>query len=205
VSAGLADWASHYHSFAAAAKGGLGAFVQGAATFVAALGIQPDFAQVLIAVMVISFAATSLDTGVRIQRYILGELGELYGIRFLQQRYVAGLLAVVPPLVLYLSGKEQALWPLFGATNQLLAGLSLIVVTVWLYKSKRPWLYTGIPMAFVVIVAGASMTGNLMVYWANQNYLLFLVGTFVLALEAWVVLEGIVAVRAMRNPAPTSR
>src|SRR5690606_14672481 len=71
VSAGLADFAAHYHSFAAAAKGSIAAFVAGAATFVSAVGIPSGAAQVLVAVMVISFAATSLDTGVRIQRYIL--------------------------------------------------------------------------------------------------------------------------------------
>jgi len=195
VSAGLADWAAHYHSFAAAAKGGIGAFVQGASTFVSALGIPGGAAQVLVAVMVISFAATSLDTGVRIQRYILSELGELYGIRFIQQRYVAGFFAVAPPLVLYMTGTERALWPLFGATNQLLAGLSLIVVTVWLKKAGRPWLFTGIPMVFVVLVAAASMAGNIMAYWRDGNVLLMGVGAFVLALEIWVVLEGIRAIR----------
>lgn len=200
VSAGLADWASHYHSFAAAAQGGVGAFVQGASTFVSALGVPGDSAQVLVAVMVISFAATSLDTGVRIQRYILGELGEIYGIGFLRQRYVAGVLAVVPPLLLYVAGKERALWPLFGATNQLLAGLSLVVVTVWLKKSQRPWLYTGVPMVAVVLVAATSMTGNLLSYLASGNYLLFTVGAFVLGLQAWVVFEGYRAVRAPTLP-----
>src|SRR5690606_34761448 len=138
VSAGLADFAAHYHSFEAATAGGISSFVAGASTFVSALGIPSGPSQVLVAVMVISFAATSLDTGVRIQRYILTELGEIYGIKVLQHRYVSGLIAVAMPLALYLSGKEKALWPLFGATNQLLAGLSLVVVTVWLRKSGRP-------------------------------------------------------------------
>lgn len=197
VSAGLADFAEHYHSFAAASKGGIAAFVAGASTFVSALGIPAGPSQVLVAVMVISFAATSLDTGVRIQRYILSELGEIYGIRFLTQRYVAGFLAVAPPLALYLSGKDKALWPLFGATNQLLAGLSLVVVTVWLKKTGRPWLYTGLPMMFVVVAAGLSMAGNIMNYWAAGNIVLMAVGSFVLALEIWVVLEGAFAMRRL--------
>jgi carbon starvation protein len=201
VSAGLADWASHYHSFAAAAKGGISSFVEGAATFVSALGIPAGPSQVLVAVMVISFAATSLDTGVRIQRYILAELGELYGIQFLQQRFIGGFLAVAPPLALYVSGKEKTLWPLFGATNQLLAGLSLVVVTVWLKKSGRPWLYTGIPMIFVVIVAGLSMGGNIMNYYRGGSWLLMAVGSLVLALQVWVVLEGIRSIRKVETPA----
>ncbi len=196
VSAGLADWAAHYHRpFAEVAQGGLGAFVEGASTFVSAIGIPNDAAQVLVAVMVISFAATSLDTGVRIQRYILSELGEIYGIKFIQGRYVAGFFAVAPPLALYLTGTDQTLWPLFGATNQLLAGLSLVVVTVWLRQTGRPWLFTGIPMIFVVIVAAASMAGNIIGYYHEEKILLMAVGAFVLALELWVVLEGIQAIR----------
>ena len=127
----------------------------------------------------------------------IGELGEIYGIRFLTQRYVAGFLAVAPPLALYVSGKEKALWPLFGATNQLLAGLSLVVVTVWLKKTGRPWLYTGLPMMFVVVAAGLSMAGNIMSYWAAGNIVLMAVGSFVLALEIWVVLEGAFAMRRL--------
>jgi carbon starvation protein len=207
VSAGLADWASHYHSFAAAASGGIAAFVEGAGTFLSALGIPVGPARVVVAVMVIAFAATSLDTGVRIQRYILAELAELYGIRPLGNRFVAGAVAVVLPFLLYVTGKDGALWPLFGASNQLLAGLSLIVVTVWLFKSEgRGWLYTGTPMIFVLFTAGLSMVVNLSRYLADGNYLLLVVGSLILALEIWVAMEGVLAVRRGRadvsRPAP---
>jgi carbon starvation protein len=202
VSAGLADWASHYHSYAAAAAGGVSAFVEGAATFLAALGLGSGTAQVLVAVMVISFAATSLDTGVRIQRYILSELGELYGLTPLTNRYVASGVAVVIPFLLYLTGTEGTLWPLFGATNQILAGLSLVVVTVWLKQSGRAWIYTGAPMLFVLVAAGVSLFGNLAVYLARGQYLLLGVGTLILALEAWIVLEG---ARAVFAPKPATR
>ncbi len=201
VSAGLADWAAHYHSFAAAAKGGIAAFVEGASTFLTALGLPRGPSQILVAVMVISFAATSLDTGVRIQRYILHELGELYGIRALSNRFVAGGLAVVPALLLYLTGQEGNLWPLFGASNQLLAGLSLVVVTVWMVRARRPWVYTGIPMLLVLGIAGTSMALNLAKYLHTQNYLLLVVGAVISALLVWVVLEGITAVlRHLRAP-----
>lgn len=196
VSAGLADWASHYHSFAAAAKGGIAAFVEGAGNFLAALGIPVGPARVVVAVMVIAFAATSLDTGVRIQRYILAELGELYGVRLLENRYVSGSVAVILPFLLYATGKDGALWPLFGASNQLLAGLSLVVVTVWLFRGEgRGWIYTGVPMVFVLFTAGLSMAINLSTYLKDGNYLLLVVGSIILALEIWVALEGVLAMR----------
>ena len=201
VSAGIADWASHYHSFAAAAKGGITAFVTGAATFLTSLGIPRDPAEVVVAVLVISFAATSLDTGVRIQRYILQELGQIYRIRVFDNRWVASAIAVGLPMLLVLGGQERALWPLFGASNQLLAGLSLVVVTVWLYRNGKAWRYAGVPMVIVLLVACAAMTINLMHYLAQGNYLLLVIGALMLALEVWVVIEGIAAMRRHREQA----
>ncbi len=202
VSAGLADWAGHYHSFASAAKGGVAAFVEGAGSFLVALGLPRGPAEVVVAVLVISFAATSLDTGVRIQRFIIQELAAIYDIRALGNRFVAGLVAVVPPLVLVLAQQEGALWPLFGANNQLLAGLSLVVVTVWLYRTGRPWHYVGIPMLLVLGVSIVATALNLATYFEKQNYLLLGVGGFVFALEVWVVLEGLAAFRKGRDPRP---
>lgn len=201
VSAGIADWAGHYHSFAAAAKGGVAAFVQGASTFLEALGIPPGASAVVVGVLVISFAATSLDTGVRIQRYILHELGEVYGVGWLGDKYVASGIAVAMPLVLVLAGQEQYLWPLFGASNQLLAGLSLVVVTVYLYKTSRPWLVMGIPMLLVLAISGGAMGFNLLEYFARGKYVLMVFGGILLALEVWVVAEGVMAVLGSRRSA----
>ncbi len=201
VSAGLADFAAHYHSFAAAAQGGVGAFVEGAASFLGALGIPADPARVFVGVMVISFAATSLDTGVRIQRYILEELGELYSLGWLRNRYVSGSVAVVLPLGLVLAGKEGALWPLFGSSNQLLAGLSLVVVTVWLYREGKAWVFTGVPMLLVLGVSTLAMGSNLAAYLRSANYSLLVVGGVILALQVWVCLEGLAAVRRSRSGA----
>lgn len=199
VSAGLADWASHYHSFEAAAAGGIAAFVQGASSFLLPLGIPASAGQVLIGVMVISFAATSLDTGVRIQRYILHELGEAYGIGVLKNRYVAGGVAVLLPFFLYLAGTDAKLWPLFGATNQLLAGLSLVIVTLWMYSSGRRWAFVGVPMVLVLIFSAVSMSLSLAEYLSKGDYLLLVAGGVVLALEVWIVLEATAALRRLRR------
>jgi carbon starvation protein len=199
VSAGLADWAGHYHSFGAAAKNGVINFVEGAGSFLVALGLPQGPAEIVVAVLVISFAATTLDTGVRIQRYILHEIGEAYRIPPLKNRFVAAGVAVIIPTVVVLAGKAAALWPLFGSSNQLLAGLSLTVVTIWLYRSGRAWLHVGIPMLLVLGVSAMAMLGNLMSYWRADNYLLLVLGTMVLALQAWVVGEGVVAVRSARR------
>jgi carbon starvation protein len=205
VSAGLANWSEHYHSWAAASAGGLNNFVEGAGGFLTALGLGAAPARVVVAVLVISFAATSLDTGVRIQRYILHELGALYRITPLANRYVASLIAVILPLLLLLEGQAGQLWHLFGSSNQLLAGLSLTLVTVWLYRSGRPWVVTGVPMVIVLIVAGLAMAGKLSEFVDQGDYVLAVIGAIILALEVWVVLEGVAAIRKSRAGVPRAR
>ncbi|RMH40559.1 MAG: carbon starvation protein A [Deltaproteobacteria bacterium] len=199
VSAGLGQWAAHYDSFAHAATGGVGNFVEGASTFLGAVGIPAGAASVVVGVLVISFAATTLDTGVRIQRYICHELGDIYGVRALRSRWIAAGVAVALPFALIYAGQAGKLWVLFGASNQLLAGLSLTVVAVWLYRTGRPWLPIVVPLVVVLAVAGASMAVKVSQLVRAGDFVLAALGTVVLALEAWVVLEGIAAVRRART------
>ena len=86
--ASYAEWSGHYASWGAASglSAKLEAFVSGSATFVSSLGIPMASARTFIAVMVIAFAATSLDTGARIQRLVIGELAATYGVKPLTNR-----------------------------------------------------------------------------------------------------------------------
>ncbi len=198
VAAGISrgDWLTHYETWDLAAKGGITNFVHGASTFLHALHIPIVFSNTLISVIVISFAATSLDTATRVQRLILGELGTAYKIKPLKNRYVGALLAVVPALLLAIlveaPGKGLGsggflLWPLFGATNQLVAGLTLLVATIYLWKTKRPIVYTLIPMVFLVLMTIAAMLWNFKAF-AN-NPLLLILSAIILALSVWLLLE----------------
>lgn len=199
VGAGLADWAAHYDTFAHAAAGGVTNFVSGAATFLAAWGLPADIATVVVAVLVVSFAATTLDTGTRIQRYILHELGEIYGIAALANRWIAGLLAVALPLAACLLGQQRALWPLFGGSNQMLAGLSLLIVSLWLWRQRKAWWVTAIPMVIVLVVSFIALLTLVGEFYASDQWLLAIVGTLMLALEGWLVLEGILTARRGRT------
>ena len=201
------EWWSHYSSWGAAnglaAK--LDAFVSGGASFVAALGIPFETARTFMAVMVIAFAATSLDTGARIQRLVLAELSDAYDIKPLSNRYIAGAVGVGAALLLAVTqGGGQgglALWPLFGTTNQLVAGVTLLVVSIWLKRQGRPYLYTLVPMVAVAAVTAWAMVGNLLDYYANfeELWLLSLSGTVILALDIWILLEGFRTLRQVRT------
>ena len=160
--ASLADWRLMYSEFG---NGGMAAFVQGGARVVASgVGISEQFAATLLTVMAVLFAGTTMDAGVRLQRYILQEWGTIYGIPALQNGYVATGMAVTACLLLAFgaggaSGEGGMLiWPLFGTTNQLLAGLTLMVISVMLVKLGRPVRYTLIPMVFITVAAlGAAL------------------------------------------------
>ena len=203
------EWSSHYSSWGAAnglaAK--LDAFVSGGASFVAALGIPFESARTFMAVMVIAFAATSLDTGARIQRLVLSELSDAYDIKILSNRFVAGALGVSAALLLAITqggGKGGlALWPLFGTTNQLVAGVTLLIVSIWLKKQGRPYIYTLVPMVAVSLVTAWAMAGNLLDYYADFEslWLLALSGTLILALDIWILFEGM---QILWNAGPTS-
>ncbi|MHC4789761.1 MAG: carbon starvation CstA family protein, partial [Planctomycetota bacterium] len=191
------EWWAHYASWGAAQglSAKLGAFVSGGGTFVAALGIPLETAKTFMAVIVIAFAATSLDTGARIQRLVIAELATAYGVRPLANRYAAGALGIALALLLALTqagGKGGLiLWPLFGTTNQLLAGVTLLVVSVWMRKLGRPIACTLVPMLLVAAATITAMTGEVRSYFSGQNWLLAVMGTTILACDVWVLFEGL--------------
>jgi carbon starvation protein len=202
-----AEWSAHYASWGAASGLGpkLAAFVTGGGRFLSALGIPTATAETFVAVMVIAFAATSLDTGARIQRLIIAELGGAYGIRSLTNRYAAAAVGISAALLLAATqagGKGGlALWPLFGTTNQLVAGVTLLVVTVWLKRLGRPYLYTFIPMLLVGAATLVAMVGEVRTNLVAQNWMLATMGGTILVLDVWVLLEGFRAF-AGRTPVP---
>jgi len=208
--ASTADWWTHYESWGAASglAQKLDAFVSGGATFVASLGIPFETAKTFMAVMVIAFAATSLDTGARIQRLIIAELAEGYGVRPLTNRYAAGAVGIGAALLLALTqagGKGGLiLWPLFGTTNQLVAGVTLLVVSVWLKRSGRPFVYTLAPMIFVGTATVLAMLGELRGYFAHfsDQWLLAVMGSVVLLLDLWVIGEGVRVLVSGSAPEP---
>jgi carbon starvation protein len=209
-------WHVHYHSYAEASTMGakLGAFVDGTSSFLEVLGLNvmmendqgltQTLSAVFISVLVISFAATSLDTAVRIQRYILGEIGEVVRVKSLRDnRYVQSGLAVGFSFLLVLSGEGGkgglALWPLFGSTNQLLGSLTLLVLSVWLFQSKKNYWWTLAPMIFVTLMTFVATVFNMMHYFTDGSHLLFLIAFLIAVCQIWIIIEGISAFRRKRS------
>ena len=202
------QWSSHYANWGAAngLSAKLEAFVTGGGRFIASLGIPENTAETFMAVIVIAFAATSLDTGARIQRLVIAELALAYRVRPLGNRFAASALGIGAALFLAINqGGGQgglALWPLFGTTNQLVAGVTLLIISIWLQRNGRPVVYTVVPMLVVGAATLWAMAGNLMDYYArfDELALLALSGTLILALDIWILLEGLNLLRRGRGP-----
>ena len=200
-------WSAHYAEWASAS--GLGAkvsaFVEGGSTFLMALGLGQKLAVTVLGVFVVSFAATTLDTATRIQRYVVTELAATFNIKILTGRHAATAFAAVTASVLaFLSGDGKGaliLWPIFGATNQLLAGLSLLVITIYLYKRGKPALFTGIPMVFMVFMTAWAMVLNIRNFIENRNWLLVAINGIIILFVAWMIIEVISVMRKFKASA----
>ena len=207
VYAGAEAFNQQYSSWGAAAglAAKIEAFVTGAANMISGLGLPKNIVLALMGVFVASFAATTLDTATRIQRYIVSEIAQSCRVPALGKKHPATFIAVSTAMLLAFSsggGKGAlALWPLFGAVNQLLAGLALLVITVWLAKKKIPITYTAIPMVFMVAMTSWAMKINLVGFYSNGKWLLFGIGALISVLQVWMVIEGVIVLARLRRNA----
>ncbi len=198
---GVDGWHQHYGTWASASTGATTAFVNGVGVIAEGIGLPHNVAVIFAAVVVISFAATTMDTGMRLQRYIIAELGAQYRVKIVQNRWIATLIAVASCAVLALGIDRGAggmrLWPLFGTTNQLTAGLSLLVITLFLMRLRRAVWPIVIPMAFLLFMTTWAMVGNLIRYFSDSQTLLLGVGGVIFVLELWLVFEAVAALRRL--------
>ena len=197
---GVQAWNSHYASWTAAQGLGskIGAFVIGAANMISTLGIPHSLAIVIMGVFIASFAGTTLDTATRIQRYVVSELAEDLHIHVLKNRYAATAFAVgSAALLAFASGADGkgalTLWPMFGAVNQTLAALALIVISLYL-KSKGgiKWIIAGIPAIFMATMTLWASVLNQISFSAKNDLLLMLVNGIIILIVLWIVPEGLV-------------
>ena len=190
----------------------IGAFIEGGANFLHALKIPFMMGVTIMAVLVASFAATTLDTATRLQRYVIQELGSTLHIAPLRNKYLAtglavalgGAMAMVPAPGGGAGTGGLILWPLFGATNQLLAGLAFMVIVFYLWRRNKPIWFVFIPMLIMLIMPAWALSWQLFNSqsgWltADKNYLLGSIGLGTLCLQVWMVVEGLMIWRSARG------
>ncbi|MDG1891243.1 MAG: carbon starvation protein A [Verrucomicrobiota bacterium] len=221
--AGEQAWSARYASWSAAGALGakVGAFVDGAANFLKSIGIPAHVSLALMGVLVASFAGTTLDTACRLQRYVvqelagslkprggasfslLGWLGNKHGATVFAI-LIATLVATAPApgqtdWTLDTAGKGgMILWPLFGATNQLLAGMAFLVIVFYLWRRQKPIWFLVIPMVFMLLMPMWAMvvqlffgTGGSKSWIESGNWIVVIVGFATIMLEIWMLFEAL--------------
>jgi carbon starvation protein len=200
---GAEAWQRHYASWSAVTGHGLSgkleAMVVGSANMLQSLHIPHGLGLVIIGVFIASFAGTTLDTATRIQRYVVAELCSDIGLKPLANRYAATALAVLTAAGLaFATGADgtgaMKLWPLFGAANQLIAAMALLIVTNYLLKKGGyGFLVTAVPCLFMLIITAWAVTINERNFINKNQWLLAVVNGGVLLLSLWMAVECVIS------------
>lgn len=209
---GSAAWHEFYgESWAGMGLGRkVGAFIEGGANMIGALGIPLELAIGIVSVMVACFAATTLDTATRLQRYVIQEIGGAIHIPALTNKYTATSVAVLVGLAVALypgpAGPGSGgliLWPLFGATNQLLAGLAFLVIAFYLIRHNKPIWFLVVPGFLMVILPAWAMWIQILGWIRLGTWELVALGLIIEVLQIWMIVEGIIMWRKAKGVLPT--
>jgi carbon starvation protein len=203
--AGFSDklsWENHYANWETASDLGvqISAFIDGTARFLNALGVPVEFGATFIALVVVSFALTSLDSATRLLRFNLSEIGEAPGLGVLRRRVVAslGATAAIGFFAFYeIDGRAAglALWQLFGTTNQVLGGLTLLAVTVYLVQRRRNFWVTLLPMVGLLGTTLVAMVEKIVDFWRGREWPLLVLGIVIVAMALWLIVEAVARLR----------
>jgi len=201
----VAEWNEIYSEFGSA---GVNAFVQGGATLMQnGIGLPASLSATVLATMAVLFAATTMDTGMRLLRYVIQEAGEAFKLKI--GIIPATLMVVVLGLGLTFSqglGGDGGLriWPLFGTSNQLMASLSLSIIAVILIRKGRNPITALVPLVIVFSMAFWAAIEQLGSFAdpSNPDWMLFALDIIIIVASVWVAIEAILAVREARNMVP---
>lgn len=181
-------------------KGWIGAFGAGYGELVRPIfGVLGMFIGIT---MLKTFVMTTLDSATRIGRYISEELlGEGFKITLFKNRYLSsGLFIILAGTLAF--GNWKAIWPIFGASNQLVAALALIVLTTFLASRNKPTKYTLYPCIFMLITTLGALVYQISGFIQKKNFLLGGIGLILIILAGFMVVESVKVLKRSRNNSP---
>lgn len=176
-------------------KGPTEIFASGLARFANVLGVPMGMAMSFSLLAFATFVYDTLDVATRLGRYIFQELTGWEGTR---GRVVGTLATLALPLFVLLTTKEQAylaLWPLFGASNQLFAAMSLLGISVWRARTGQRTLYTLLPMLFIL-----TMTLWALARFVTQGGVNAIVSGVMIAIAVFLIVSALQVTTSRRAP-----
>ncbi len=209
TTAGISTVARWEEIYAAFNNGGVNAFVEGGGNIIEmGLGLPQSLSATVLATMAVLFAATTMDTGVRLLRFVFQEASEVIGFKMNNIVGTIVTLALCMALV-FSQGIDGSggltIWPLFGTTNQLLASLTLIIVSIMLIRKRRNYLVALVPLVLVFVAAFWAAIVQIGTFWnggQDTNWLLLALDVIIIIATIWVGAEGIAAMRRAATEPP---
>jgi carbon starvation protein len=183
-------------------------FAAGIGHMLGAVGIDPALGTHFGALAVSTFLLTTLDTCTRLARYVLEELLRLE--RGSRAAIVGATLAtlalplLLTQITLHLPNGQPApawrvVWPVFGATNQLLGALAMLVVTAWLRNHGKRYAFVAVPMVFMFAVTLVALAQ--LVWRYGPGTIVGGIGTVLFVLAVVLLVESLRSVFARRRGA----
>jgi carbon starvation protein len=176
---------------------------RGMGRFLAVMGLPEKLGYSFGLLALSTFILTTLDTCTRLGRYIFEEFFNLKGPR---SRFFSTLATLALPAVFVLitlkdaQGKTipawKAIWPVFGASNQLLAALTLLVITLWIRKMGKKFVFTLLPMLFMITMTLWSL---LLLIGQYRLSAIGLIAVILLLLALLLIVEAFRSLRAPKD------
>lgn len=168
----------------------IGTFARGYGQILKRL-FNPEIGKLFAIIMINSFVLTTLDTATRISRYITEELfGEAFKIKFLKNRFIATLFVIL--FAGYLAfGNWQKIWPVFGASNQLVAGITLFICATYLIIKGKNSTSVMIPTIIMFLTTITALTIQMKNFYIKKQFLLGNISLILIILSFFMINEGV--------------
>lgn len=192
-------------------------YAQGIGAFLAKVGINPQLGVAFALMAFTTFVYDTLDVCTRLGRYIVQELT---GWQDARGRWLGTILTAGTPFLFIMRTETdpagapvpvwRAFWELFGASNQLLAALTLMALTVWLWRTRREswvWLVTGLPTIFMYVMSSWALIDIVKAKWAKGQTSdpVTWIATVLIALAGLMLIEAVIALLRTEPPAPQAQ
>lgn len=188
------------------------AFATGIASFSTALGMNAEYAKIFISLAISAFMMTSLDTATRLGRFLWQELfmprtidknGKELKVdpstipawrRQITNPYLAAIIVVGGSLGMAMTGSAATIWPIFGASNQLMAALAFLGITLYLLMKNSKWYIAVVPMLFMMVMSLWGVIQVIQQQW-GKNYVLVIAGLFLVVMAILMICVGFSVMR----------
>jgi carbon starvation protein len=157
------------------------------------------FASMIAVLALNTFVLTTLDSAVRITRFLVQEsVGEK--VVLFKNKYICTVLVVLFSYLIGATGGWQKIWPIFGATNQLIAAVALFVIATWLMAMGKPTKFALYPAIFMIVTTIGALAWQSYRFYTQPepNVLLGTAAAFLIILALFVGYEGMATLRGRK-------